>query len=59
MEQMLKAFTELIVKNPQTNRWIFKIDDEKGSRGNAYIDVKNMKAVKRIKVRKEELKEDS
>jgi hypothetical protein len=27
MEQMLKAFTELVVAHPNTHRWVWKIED--------------------------------
>ncbi|NXG25251.1 IQCH protein, partial [Grallaria varia] len=38
-EQMVRALSRLIVDNVEVQRWVFKVDDERGGNGTAYCDV--------------------
>ena len=41
----LQALTELIMQHHLVPRWLLKIDDERGGRGHAYIDVAAVPAI--------------
>ena len=41
----LQALTELIMQHHLMPRWLLKIDDERGGRGHAYIDVASVPAI--------------
>ncbi|NWY11035.1 IQCH protein, partial [Aphelocoma coerulescens] len=38
-EQLLCALSQLILDNMEVQRWLFKVDDERGGNGTAYCDV--------------------
>ncbi|NXB37050.1 IQCH protein, partial [Eulacestoma nigropectus] len=38
-EQLLHALSQLILDNMEVQRWLFKVDDERGGNGTAYCDV--------------------
>ncbi|NXI87282.1 IQCH protein, partial [Rhipidura dahli] len=38
-EQLLHALSQLILDNQEVQRWLFKVDDERGGNGTAYCDV--------------------
>ncbi|NWV78759.1 IQCH protein, partial [Dasyornis broadbenti] len=38
-EQLLRALSQLILDNVEVQRWLFKVDDERGGDGTAYCDV--------------------
>ncbi|NWX32004.1 IQCH protein, partial [Notiomystis cincta] len=38
-EQLLSALSQLILDNLEVQRWLFKVDDERGGDGTAYCDV--------------------
>ncbi|NWW10210.1 IQCH protein, partial [Oreocharis arfaki] len=38
-EQLLRALSQLILDNMEVQRWLFKVDDERGGNGTAYCDV--------------------
>ncbi|NWV41722.1 IQCH protein, partial [Grantiella picta] len=38
-EQLLRALSQLIVDNVEVQRWLFKVDGERGGDGTAYCDV--------------------
>ena len=42
---MLQALAELMVHDPEVQRWLMKIDDEHLGRGHAYLDVAAIPAV--------------
>ena len=41
----LQALTELVMQHHLVPRWLLKIDDERGGRGHAYIDVASVPAI--------------
>lgn len=44
-DEFFTSLTGLVVKNPSIRTWLFKIDDERDSRGHAYIDLAKMREV--------------
>ncbi|NXH89115.1 IQCH protein, partial [Edolisoma coerulescens] len=38
-EQLLRALSQLVLDNMEVQRWLFKVDDERGGNGTAYCDV--------------------
>ncbi len=46
---MLHTLTKLVATNLNVERWVFKIDDEYGSRGVAYLDVSSIKPISDFK----------
>ena len=46
--EFVNSLTLLIVNNPTIKRWIFKIDDEFGGRGIAFINLHEVKGMKTI-----------
>ena len=52
------ALARLITNNLDVNTWIFKIDDEFGSRGTAFLNVDSLKTIQELRRRKVNLNED-
>ena len=44
-DEFFTALAGLVVKHPEVKTWLFKIDDERDSRGHAYIDLSKFPAV--------------
>eukprot|EP00927_Polykrikos_kofoidii_P022056 TRINITY_DN20688_c1_g1_i1.p1 TRINITY_DN20688_c1_g1~~TRINITY_DN20688_c1_g1_i1.p1 ORF type:complete len:1126 (-),score=186.14 TRINITY_DN20688_c1_g1_i1:37-3306(-) len=44
-DEFFSSLAALVVQNPQLRTWLFKIDDERDSRGHAYIDLQKMREV--------------
>ncbi|CAE8652298.1 unnamed protein product, partial [Polarella glacialis] len=42
-DEFWTSLAGLVVQHPKVNMWIFKIDDERDSRGSAYIDLSKMR----------------
>ncbi|NXA62201.1 IQCH protein, partial [Mohoua ochrocephala] len=38
-EQLFRALSQLVLDNMEVQRWLFKVDDERGGNGTAYCDV--------------------
>ena len=54
--EFINSLTLLIVNNPMVKRWVFKIDDEFNGRGIAFINLHEVKGMKKLlKMTKEEL----
>lgn len=43
--QLLNTLTKLVAYNLDVQKWVFKINDEYGSRGIAYLDVTTIKPI--------------
>ena len=52
-----QALARLIVNNIDVNVWLFKIDDEHGSRGHAWLDVEHIRTVVELRRKKVEVTE--
>ena len=57
-KELLITLTKLIANNLKVQKWLFKIDDEYGSRGIAILDIKQIKPIMDIIKRKVEITED-
>jgi len=44
-DEFFTCLAGLVVKHPKVKTWLFKIDDERGSRGTAYIDLSKLHQV--------------
>jgi hypothetical protein len=44
-DEFYVSLSELVVRHPEVRHWVFKIDDEKNSRGHAYIDLAQLRSV--------------
>jgi len=44
-DEFFTSLAGLVVKHPEVRTWLFKIDDERGSRGTCYIDLQKMQKV--------------
>eukprot|EP00434_Breviolum_minutum_P045542 symbB.v1.2.040856.t1/scaffold7595.1/size10827/1 len=44
-DEFYNSLAGLVVKHPEVRTWLFKIDDERSSRGTAYIDLLKMQQV--------------
>merc|ERR1719230_2038254 len=44
-DEFFISLAGLIVKHPHVRTWLFKIDDERDSRGHAYVDLQKMREV--------------
>eukprot|EP00933_Yihiella_yeosuensis_P044804 TRINITY_DN40075_c0_g1_i1.p1 TRINITY_DN40075_c0_g1~~TRINITY_DN40075_c0_g1_i1.p1 ORF type:complete len:1134 (-),score=232.67 TRINITY_DN40075_c0_g1_i1:84-3485(-) len=44
-DEFFTSLAGLVVRYPEVKTWVFKIDDERDSRGHAYIDLSKMKEV--------------
>lgn len=47
-DEFFTSLAGLVVKHPQVRTWVFKIDDERESRGTAYIDMSKMQEVAEV-----------
>ena len=52
------ALARLIVNNLDVNTWIFKMDDEFGARGHAYLEVEQLKTVVELRKRKVKMNDE-
>lgn len=52
------ALARLIINNLDVNTWIFKMDDEFGARGHAYLDVEQLKTVVELRKRKVKMNDE-
>ena len=46
--EFLNTFSVLIIKNPQVQTWVLKIDDEQNGRGIAFADLGASKAIRNL-----------
>jgi hypothetical protein len=46
--EFLNTFSILILRNPEIDTWVLKIDDEIGGRGIAYLDVSRWKFIQSL-----------
>lgn len=46
--ELVNTFSVLIIKNPEIETWVLKIDDEFSGRGIAYFEVSKSKYVQMI-----------
>lgn len=44
-DELYASLSELVVRHPEVRYWVFKIDDERNSRGHAYIDLAQLRSV--------------
>eukprot|EP00928_Gymnodinium_smaydae_P021585 TRINITY_DN18446_c0_g1_i2.p1 TRINITY_DN18446_c0_g1~~TRINITY_DN18446_c0_g1_i2.p1 ORF type:complete len:1145 (+),score=244.00 TRINITY_DN18446_c0_g1_i2:211-3645(+) len=44
-DEFYTSLATLLVRHPHIRTWVFKIDDERDSRGHAYVDLQKMKEV--------------
>ena len=51
----MNQLAKLIANNLYVNTWIFKIDDEFGGRGHAYLYIDNIKALAEIRRKQVEI----
>lgn len=45
LDEVYTSLATLIRRHPDVERWVFKMNDERNSRGNAYFDVKSIRNV--------------
>jgi hypothetical protein len=44
-DEFYSSLADLVVRHPEVRHWVFKIDDERNSRGHAYVDLAQMRSV--------------
>lgn len=44
-DEFYTSLSDMVVRYPEVRHWVFKIDDEKSSRGHAYIDLAQLRSV--------------
>merc|ERR1719491_2856319 len=44
-DEFFTSLAGLLIKHPQVRMWVFKIDDERDARGNAYFDLSKVREV--------------
>merc|ERR1719487_1510185 len=44
-DEFYTSLADLVVRHPEVRHWVFKIDDERNSRGHAYVDLAQLRSV--------------
>mmetsp|Transcript_157923 Transcript_157923/g.291087 ORF Transcript_157923/g.291087 Transcript_157923/m.291087 type:complete len:1101 (-) Transcript_157923:39-3341(-) len=44
-DEFYASLADLVVRHPEVRHWVFKIDDERGSRGHAYLDLAQLRSI--------------
>jgi hypothetical protein len=44
-DEFYASLSDLVVRHPEVRHWVFKIDDERSSRGHAYVDLAQLRSV--------------
>jgi len=44
-DEFYTSLADLVVRHPEVRHWVFKIDDERSSRGHAYVDLAQLRSV--------------
>lgn len=44
-DEFYTSLSSLVVRHPEVRHWVFKIDDERSSRGHAYVDLAQLRSV--------------
>lgn len=44
-DEFYASLSDLVLRHPEVRHWVFKIDDERNSRGHAYVDLAQLRSV--------------